>query len=141
MKAKVYNRHRDGLDHNEMFKGKMLNIKVNQFVVMDYDDAVDFKGQYFPMKLMPTGEPDPAGWKMIEVVPINDGDENAPRKYVCNMDGREFSSQSELDKYTSANFGEQVFKDQGLDEQIAVAKKRGRPFKKDNADVDVKTRG
>lgn len=125
MKAKVYNRHREGMTHKENFKGNLIEIKAGSFIVMDYEDAVDFKGQYFPMKLLPTGQPDPAGWKMIEVVPIVDG-EDETITYICNMDGKEFSSQAELDAYTKANYGDQVFKDDVLEETI---KKRGRPAK------------
>lgn len=141
MKARVYNKHSKGFEHNEMFKGKQLSIPAGGYIVMDYEDAVDFRGQYFPMKLMPTGEPDPAGWKMIEIVPMQEGEEDAPKRFVCNMDGKEFRSQAELDAYTSSNFSDQVFKDPGLDEQIEAKRKPGRPFKKDKPDVEFKTRG
>lgn len=127
MKARVFNRHSLGFTHEEMFKGNMIKIPANTYVLMDYEDAVDFKGQFFNPKVKPTGEPDPAGWKMIEIVPIT-GNEPELKKYVCQLDGREFNTEAELNAYTKANYGTvETVKDEIID--AAINRKRGRPPK------------
>lgn len=133
-KWRVYNRHSHGMTHKEKFKDDMIEIKPGEFVVMDYEDAVQFKGQFFPMKRKPSGAEDPAGFKMIEIVP-HEHEEPVKdvARYVCHVDGKEFNSQKELDLYVKENFEDRIFKDAVLDEEIVQAKRRGRPSKEKTA--------
>jgi len=64
---RVYNKHSMGMTHREKFRDEFIEIKAGEFILMDYEDAVQFKGQYFPMKKRPSGEDDPASWKMIQL--------------------------------------------------------------------------
>ena len=44
---RVYNRHPLGYTHKEKFKGDVIEIKAGEFVLMDYFEANEFRGQYF----------------------------------------------------------------------------------------------
>ena len=122
-KWRVWNKHPEGMTHREKFRGELVEIKAGSYVLMDYEDAVQFRGQFFPMKKLPTGEADPAGFKCIRLEP-HDESQPAPdvKKFISHIDGREFESQALLDAYLKENFADQVFKDDALEEEI---KKRG----------------
>lgn len=120
---RVYNMHPDGLTHTEKFKDDLLVIKAGEFILMDYEDAVQFKGNYFPVKLDAMGKPTRETFKVIKIVPDNskesaDIEKSLPKKFICNMDGKQFASQTELDVYTKENYGHLIFKDEALEEQI-----------------------
>lgn len=119
-KWRVWNKHSHGFDHAEMFKGEMVRIPHNKYILMDYEDAVQFKGQYFPMKIAADGTHDPKGFKQLFIEP--DGGVSVITKseeFVSHMDGKKFSSKSELDAHLKANFAGQEFKDEALEEIIA----------------------
>lgn len=124
-KWRVYNTHPMGYTHKEMFKGNMLEIPAGQFVLMDYEDAVQFRGQFFPIKLRGDNTQDPISFKCIKIEA--DGDlklakedlaKEATKIYVCHLDGKEFSSKDELEKYVSEKYADRVFVDEGLEEQL-----------------------
>lgn len=117
-KWRVYNVHKDGLTHSEKFRGDPVVIKAGDYVLMDYEDAIQFRGQYFPMQMDGDNQQIPASMKMIKLVP--DSPDAAPAvkmKFVCQRDGKEFSSAAELEAYTKENFGHEVFKDDALEEK------------------------
>lgn len=142
-KWRVYNTHRDGLVHREKFKDDFLEIKAGEYILMDYEDAVQFKGQYFPMKMDAMGQQDPKSFKMIKIEP--DGPvavSNVVTKYVCHLDGKEFPTRAALDAYMK-QFEGQAYKDTELEEQIKAAKvdepvvQRRKPGPKPKEKVDV----
>lgn len=63
--VKVWNDH--DREHVERFKGEMVRIPAGGFIMMDYIDAEDFKGQYFGMRMLGPNNPDPATFKKIRV--------------------------------------------------------------------------
>lgn len=134
-KYRVWNKHAKGFTHKEKFRDDWVEIKAGQYILMDYEDAVQFKGQYFPMKRDAMGQEDPMTWKMIFIEP--DGDVTTPvitKKFVSHIDGKEFESQAMLDAYLKANFADSVFVDQALDEEIekqVVLKKKPGPKAKE----------
>lgn len=133
-KWRVYNKHRDGLTHKEKYKDEMIEIKAGEYVLMDYEDAVQFRSQYFPMKVDAMNVQLPESYKMIQIEPHTaEALVVESKKFVCQMDGREFPSQAELDAYTKQNFGEQVYVDETLEKElkqsVVTAPKRGRPQK------------
>lgn len=132
-KWRVWNMHPTGLTHREMFRGDMVEIKAGSYVLMDYEDAYQFKGQFCPIKLDGMGQPDPVSFKVLKLEPHT---ENAKaeitQKFVCQRDGKVFNTKAELDAYTEANYKDDVFHDEALDEIIeatAPKKQRGRPPK------------
>lgn len=118
-KWRVWNKHPEGFTHREKFKDKMIEIKSGEYILMDYEDAVQFRGQYFPMKKNAQGAPDPAGFKCIFLEKHEDGkSEPAAQEFVCHFDGRKFPTQAALDAYLTENYAEHTFKDEALEEEI-----------------------
>lgn len=137
MKWRVYNRHPNGLTHKEKFRDDLIEIKAGEFVLMDYEDAVLFRGQFFPMKLDAMNQQTKESYKCIEIKP--DGESTAPvlttKTYVCHVDGKEFPSKAELEAYVEAKYGElETVHDEALDAEIEkqaaetqTRRKPGRP--------------
>lgn len=124
---KVYNVHSHGLTHVEKFKDETISIKAGEFVEMDYEDAVQFKGQYFPIKKNAQNVQDPASFKMIKLEPVNPDEpiEAANKIYVSHIDGKEFQSKAALEAYLNQNYSdsELIVKDEALDKELAKKKK------------------
>lgn len=128
-KWRVWNKHPNGLTHKELFKEEMIVIPAGEFVLMDYEDAVNFRGQYFHPKRNAQGAPDPAGFKVIHLEP--DGTTMAQavphmKEFICHIDGAKFPSQALLDNYLKQNYSEQTFKDEMLEEEIEKEKAQKR---------------
>lgn len=139
-KWRVYNMHRDGLTHKEKFKDELIEIPYGKYVLMDYEDAVQFRGQYFPMKMDAQGVQDPTTYKMIKIEADSASSEvTSVKKFISPMDGKEFHSQHELDAYIEAKYGDiERVKDESLDAEIekqAEMQKRkpGRPPAKEKS--------
>lgn len=72
-KVKVWNRNK--YPHKELYKGDQVVIPAGGFIEMDWEEAVQFKGQFTGMAPLKSeddgaggmGEPDPRFFKMIEV--------------------------------------------------------------------------
>ncbi len=139
-KWKVFNKHPLGYTHKEKFRDELIEIKAGEYVLMDYEEAVLFRSQYFPMKKRPTGEDDPAGFKVISLEPM-DGAPVAVEKqagFICHFDGMKFPTQASLDFHIKENYADQAFKDEALEEEIAKekaasSKRPGRPAKEKSA--------
>lgn len=120
-KWRVYNKHPDKMTHREKFRGDEIVIKADEYILMDYEDAILFKGQYFPMKLMGDNRQDPSTYKCIELKP--DGEIKAEPtlfSYISPVDGKKFSSQAELDEYIKGNFSHlETVKDTSLDAELS----------------------
>ena len=97
--VKVWNDNR--YPHTEKFKGETITIEPGGYVEMDYIDAVDFKGQFTPMKMLGPGHPDPQHFKMIRVdqpaTPIVKEDKN-----VFHATGESFKSSAEVIAFAKA---------------------------------------
>lgn len=121
-KWRVWNKHPEGMTHREKFREELVEIPANKYVLMDYEDAVQFRGQFFPMKRKPTGEPDPAGFKAI-FLEKHDGpaDEIQVREFICHIDGRKFPSQALLDAYLKENYSDSPLLDKSAEEALAEA--------------------
>ena len=127
---RVYNRHPQGFTHKEKFKDEMLEIKAGEYKVMDYEDAVMFRGQYYPMRELPSGERDPATFKVIHLeMHDKQPNEQVITRYVCHLDGKAFDTPEALTAYLKANYSDQIFKDEALDKEIEMKRGPGRPPK------------
>jgi len=128
-KWRVYNIHKDGLTHKEKFKGEDLVIPVGEFILMDYEDAVQFRGQYFPIRDNAMGVQDPASYKMIKIEAGPEANnkeiDDSKKVYVCHVDGKEFADKNLLDEYMKSNFSHLLIKDETLDQEINKKSKRG----------------
>ena len=123
MQWRVYNKHPEGLTHREKFKGDDIIIKAGEFVLMDYEEAVQFKGQFFPIRDRGDGTQDPASYKCIELKKHDEAAVEAKPFYISPVDGKKFDSQSELDAYIKESFSHlEPVKDETLDREIAAKK-------------------
>lgn len=64
-KVKVWNKN--SLPHVETFKGDKIEIPAGGCIEMDWEDATEFKGQFFPMVINADGTHNPKGFKKIVV--------------------------------------------------------------------------
>lgn len=99
MQAKVWNDNK--YPHSEMFKGDEVYIPAGSFIEMDYQEAIQFKGQMAPVKFNHDGIGTPETYKMIRVEPIM---ENAEEKTfsadtTCLACGEKLSDQLSLAKH------------------------------------------
>jgi len=129
-KWKVINVHQDKLTHVEKFKDVEYRIPFGEFVEMDYEDAVQFKGQYFPMKLNAMNVQDPSSYKMIKIEPVDAVSEaesvSAKQVFVSHIDGKEFPTKQLLEAYLATHFSdsELIVKDETLDKELAKNKRK-----------------
>ena len=128
-KWKVINAHPQGLTHREMFRGDLIEIPAGGYVLMDYEDAIQFKSQYYPMKINAMDEPDPSGFKCIKIE--SDGIEEVvktPEKtvYVCHFDKKTFSTLEALEAHVNTNYADKLVKDLELDKEIEKQNSRGK---------------
>lgn len=130
-KWRVYNDHPMGYTHKEKFKGDDIEIKAGEFILMDYEDAIQFKSQFFPIRLNAQNVQDPVSYKVLRVVADSNNQSSTPinenKIYVSPVDGKEFTSKEELEKYLEANFSHLRVKDEAAEETIKskASPKRG----------------
>lgn len=120
-KWRVYNLHPNGLTHREKFRDEIIEIKAGSYVLMDYEDAVLFRGQFYPMKLTADGGHDPASFKVIKIEQDQpDKHVNEEESYVCHIDGKKFASKAELQAYEEAKYGDlEPFRDESIEKELA----------------------
>lgn len=100
-KARVWNDWNK--EYVEEFRGDVLRIPAKKFIIMDWQDAVQFRGQFTP--IVRDGLGTDLKPKMIRLEKIDAGAPDYPSEnFVCQMDGAQFSTQAELDAYIAANF-------------------------------------
>lgn len=127
MKAKVYNVHSHGMTHREKFRDELIEIKAGEYVEMDYEDAIQFKSAFFHMTMDGSGVQKPESYKMLKIVPfeIDTNDKSGPPpEFVCQMDGKKFSSEAELKAYTLGKYGGETFSDESLESREDKPKKK-----------------
>ena len=126
-KWRVWNKHPEGLTHKEKFREEMIEIKAGEYVIMDYEDAVRFRGQYFPMLKNAQGAPDPKGFKVLQLEPDGEIEVQTVKEFICHLDGAKFPTEALLNNYLKMNYAESTFKDDALDEEIAKTERKRRP--------------
>lgn len=123
---RVWNKHPHGLTHKEKFREGMVEIPANGYVLMDYEDATLFKGQFFPMMRDNMGQQTPESMKCISIEPHDGAElETKPMKFVCQFDGKTFGSASELAAYEkglAASHSEMIVKDEVAEAELSKKK-------------------
>ena len=116
---RVYNRHPLGYTHKEKFKGDVIEIKAGEFVLMDYFEANEFRGQYFPISYDGMEQQDPISYKCIELVPDSTKVvvEEKPM-YICNADGRKFETEEAYLDHLKKNYSDKFYVDESLEREI-----------------------
>lgn len=110
MRVKVYNDNTHPL--SEEFKGETIVIAPGEFIEMDRGEATLFKGQFKTPKFLASGVQDPATFKQIRIVPLDDGVPDAPKRavesYVCQACGFEAKNKAGLTAHIRHNHAEQM---------------------------------
>lgn len=123
-KWEVWNVHKDGLTHREMYKGDLIEIPAGKYILMDYDEAVQFKSQFFKFEKDAMDQQKPSTYKMIVLKKhLGDSSEHEANKFICHMDGKEFQSQQALDQYVKENFSGQEIVDDVAENEMPEAKR------------------
>jgi len=134
-KVKVYNDNQNVKVWKETFKGLDVEIEYGKPIEMDFYEAHEFRGQYFPIKKLADETQDPKTMKMIRVesVDLNELHEDIKKTagYKCNACNKNYPSALMLFKHSEVEHAEQMVEDPELDHEIEIEKKakRGRPAK------------
>jgi hypothetical protein len=115
-------------DHKETFKGATISIPAQSFIEMEYEEAVEFRGQFTGVaKLGKDGKPDKTQFKMIRVErpPIVERDDSL----VNHANGKRASSVSELTEALREFAGQRVTDKDAED----ASKKAADELRADNA--------
>lgn len=99
-RVKVWNDN--NVDLKEEFKGQVIEIPAGGFVEMGRSQAIQFKGQYRPIKVDGMKQQVPNSKKIIRIEAVKGKEES--ETFVCQMDGREFKTQKALENYMKKNF-------------------------------------
>lgn len=104
--VKVWNHNE--YTHKETFKEKVVVIEPHKFVVMDYYDAVQFLGQFFPMRHGKDGVQDPRSYKYLQIDPDDlkrfreqreSKSDDKDQVFVCHRCMKEFLTKNGLLKH------------------------------------------
>jgi len=109
MKVKVWNDNT--FDYHEKFQDEDIIIKAKSYIEMDDDKAVLFKGTMNKMEFDGSGVPLPQSYKRIRVEGLYDHLRKPtplPQHHVCQFDGKELSSEAELNQYIADNYIDKI---------------------------------
>lgn len=126
---RVWNKHPEGLTHKEKFREGIVEIPAGGFVLMDYEDATLFKGQFFPMMRDGMGQQTPQSMKCISIEPHDGSDIEMKPRFISQFDGKEFGSASELavhEKSIAMSHSDLIVKDEVAEAAIKVEKRKGK---------------
>ena len=84
-KVKVFNDNK--YEHRERYKGQNIIIPAGGFIEMDRDDAVQFKGQFFPPQRGGNGVQLPETFKKIRIEYVEEKQAEAKAEHVCMICG------------------------------------------------------
>lgn len=126
MMVRVYNDNKH--PYKEHFKGKDISIEPGKFVVMDYFEAIEFRGTYSPIKKDANDQPMPISFKMIRIdeTPV-DAFEARVDEQKCIACGYKSSSPKDLEEHTKAAHAHQHVTDPEAEAEIR--RRPGRPPK------------
>jgi hypothetical protein len=122
--------------YNETFKGEKISIPPGKFIMMEYDEAIQFKGTFAPIKLDADGRPTPEGYKMIRVEEPGAKAAVKAAPMGCHRCGYKASSAKDLSEHTDLEHADdqrvqldEVDKELEAKVTTEPGKKRGRPAK------------
>lgn len=108
-RAKVWNDF--DKEHVEEFRGETVRIPAKSFIEMAWPDAVQFRGQYTPIIRDGMGRDLKPKMIRLEKIDVTAPLYPEPKKFVCQVDNKEFDSQAELDQYIAENHTESMLDD------------------------------
>jgi hypothetical protein len=103
--------------HTEDFKGIKITIPAGSYVEMDWEEAVELKGQFTPMA--PADAPESEKAKYYKMLRIDGSASVSADPLTCHADGTKAENESEL-KAKLLQFADRIVKDDELDKKSAV---------------------
>ena len=115
--------------YKERFRDQEIYIQPKGSIEMDINDAHLFLGTMPPnIEVDANGIQKPTSYKMLRIERPGDAKPvETTKKFICMKDGKEFPTQSALDKHIEDNYAEEILDEDARKE--VVARKRGRPAK------------
>lgn len=114
--------------YNEKFRDQDIMIPAKEFIVMERDQAVLFRGTMNAVKLDSNGQANDARYfKKIRLEPIsgNEADEiTSSPKFRCEMDGRVFDTEGQLKKHIDENYKDRIVVDEEAEREMAQRKRQ-----------------
>lgn len=110
-------------DHQEKFKGTMITIKAGGYVEMTADEAVEFKGQFYP-PVVKNGVHFPEGFKKLRLEPIETvggATVEEPDEHICIACGFKAASKAGLASHVRANHANQMIDDDAREALVGSA--------------------
>ena len=126
--VKVWNRNTH--PHTEKFKGKSITVPAQGSIEMEFEDAVDFLGQFTPIERDGAGQPLPKSYKMLDIEKPSDFGARIEDRRICMKCKGQFASDSDLVKHIE-EFHLDAMADADAKDQLEREAKRGsgRPSK------------
>lgn len=103
---------------SDTFKGDKITIGPGEHIEMDWDDAVEFRGQFYPPEFDGSGNQKAQSFKMIRVEGKPPHYESA--KWTCAACGQGFANKQGLDDHV-----DMFHLDELEDQKIADKRKKG----------------
>jgi hypothetical protein len=119
MQVKVWN---DNVyPFSQVFKGDKLTIPAGSFLMMDLEEAVEFKSSFSPIVLDADESPLPSSYKMIRIERGSSDPVVPNADLICHANGKRVASKAELDKEIEAHV------DMMVDDKEIEKRRPGRP--------------
>jgi len=125
MLVKVHNRN--VYPFEQVFKGQKVFIKPNDYIEMDYMEAVEFKSLYYPIKKDKGGLQDPKTYKWIEIdeadtkkffKSLGNQTDERKEKFVCHVCSKDFLTKNGLMAHIKKNHLSDMMDEDARDELI-----------------------
>jgi hypothetical protein len=114
--------------YSENFKGDPISIPSKDFILMEEDDAIAFRGSFVSPKKDEGGTPMPQGYKMIRLEKYDGvtAEKAKPVEHVCMACKYKATSEKDLLEHSKVTHSEITADAPETDEDVEV-KRRGRP--------------
>lgn len=114
---------------SQKFHGEMIKIPPRKYVIMEYDEASTFVGEYYPISVDGDGVQLPESYKMLRIEKASSDEDAIANTTLANMKchacGYESPNQKDLDTHIMTNHSHQIMKE----DDTAEVRRRGRPRK------------
>lgn len=122
-KMKVYNDNTH--PYREIFKGDKIEIPSKGFIIMDYDDAYQFRGTFSPPVLNADNQHMPEGFKMIRVVKHDEDEAVEPKAETFGCIACKYKGGSAVDvaEHTKAAHSADLVVDKLAEEALKTRKR------------------
>lgn len=108
---------------SQEYKGKKISIEPGKYVMMEPDEAVEFRGMYSPIIKDKDGNPHPRGYKMIRV--DHNIEPPVSETFKHPLTGKTFASKKDYEESLEET-AELAITDEVAEAEIKLAQRRGK---------------